>query len=415
MPANESFDRPRFLLYALSCAAAATAMISAVTIAAIATERMLGDATWSGVPVALSVLGTAAGSQLIAWRLTRSSPRGALWGQYVLAALGAAVAASAVPSRSLVLLCCGLFVVGLGNGATQYTRYLAADTAPAHRRGRALSWVVWMGSFGAVVGPNLLAPTGRIAQRLGMAEEAGPFLFSAVAFLAVAFGYRILHPTGHAVAATSSSLDSDIPVSSPADARVATVAMVLGHVVMVWIMTMTPIQLSHDGHGLRVVGLVISAHVAGMYLLAPLVGALVDRFGSPPVMRSGAVVLATACALAAVAANGAETIALPMAVPLFLLGLGWNFGFVGGSARLSAALPVHQQIRGRARADTAIWIGAALASSTSSLVFAQIGFARLAWAGFVLSVALCLLLLWRPRRLSRRTSAPSGPSRRTNP
>lgn len=410
-----SFDRSRFLLYAASCAVAATAMISSVTIAAIATERMLRDATWSGVPVALSVLGTAAGSQLLARRLPRAGTRAALTGQYTLAALGAAMAASAVPSRSLLLLCCGLFVVGLGNGATQYTRYLAADTAPAHRRGRALSWAVWMGSFGAVIGPNLLAPTGRLAMRLGLQEEAGPFLFSAVAFAVVAVGYRLLYsdPASERVAAVRSDLDPPPPLGAPLEARVATVAMVLGHVIMVWIMTMTPIHLSHHGHGLGVVGVVISAHVAGMYLLAPLVGALVDRVGAPPVMRTAAVLLAIAAATAA--AVSSERISLPMAVPLFLLGLGWNFGFVGGSARLTAALAPDQQIRGRARADTAIWIGAALASSTSSLVFAQVGFVRLAWAGFGLSVALGVLLLRdRATRLSRSTSEPSAPSHRTS-
>ena len=200
------------------------------------------------------------------------------------------------------------------------------------------------------------------------------------------------------------------------DARVATVAMVLGHVVMVWVMTMTPIHLSGTGHGLRVVGLVISAHVAGMYLLAPLVGSLVDRFGASPVMRTAAVLLAAACALAAAAATPGSSMTLPMAVPLFLLGLGWNFGFVGGSARLSVALAPEERVRGRARADTAIWIGAALASSTSSLVFAQIGFARLAWAGFALSLALGILLLrGLPTGISRRPpTEPSGPSRRTN-
>ena len=404
-----SFLRPLFLLYAASCAAAATAMISAVTIAAIATERMLEDATWSGVPVALSVLGTAAGSQLIAWRLPRVGPRGALAAQYVLAAAGAALAAAAVPLRSPVLLCAGLFVVGLGNGATQFTRYLAADTAPAAWRGRALSWVVWMGSVGAVVGPNLLAPTGRFAERLGLAEEAGPFLFSALAFACVALGYRLVHPAaGHEVEGAPDP-GADMATSSPLDARVATLAMVLGHVVMVWIMTMTPIHLSHEGHGLEIVGLVISAHVAGMYLLAPLVGALVDRLGPSPVMRGGALLLATASALAAVASGatgfGGFALSLPMSIPLFLLGLGWNFGFVGGSARLSRALPRAQQVRGRARADTAIWIGAALASSTSSLVFTQIGFTRLAWAGFGLSVILAALLLRNPRG-----STPTFPS-----
>lgn len=332
MNAPLSPERLRFLLYAASCAAAATAMISAVTIAAIATDRMLGDATWSGTMVALSVLGTAAGSQLLGRRLERTGIRSALVTQYLLAATGAAFAAAAIPAASLTLLGSGLFLVGLGNGATQFTRYLAADAAPAHRRGRTLSWIVWMGSFGAVLGPNLLAPTGRVVQRFGLAEEAGPFLFAALVFGLVAGGYRLFlpvddDPPGQSLQPTDGAGGSGAPI----DARVATIAMVLGHVIMVWIMTMTPIELSHQGHGLGFVGVVISAHVAGMYLLAPLSGLLVDHIGSGPVMRAGAVALAFACALAALVST-ASVPAVPMAAPLFLLGLGWNLGFVGGSA-----------------------------------------------------------------------------------
>lgn len=383
---------PRLALYLPLNALATTGMIVGVTISAIAAERLLGSATWSGLPVAASILGTALGSRCLAFGIRRLGIRWALVGQYSVAIVGGSAAAFAIVQGSFLLLTTALVLFGVSNGATQYVRYLAADDFSPQRRAAALSWVVWMGSFGAIVGPSLLAPSGRLALRLGIEEEAGPYLVASLCFALVTLGYLAFlrhQPPPQAPLAS-------VPVPAlpfPPAARAALVAMIVGHVVMVLIMTMTPIHLTTRGHGLGGVGVVLSSHTAGMFLFSPLVGMVTSRIGSATTLRLGSVVLVFSCVLAAWMSGAHESGAGHWSLPLFLLGLGWNIGFVAGSAQLSASLPEHDRLRGRAVADSWIWVAAALASLCSSLLFAGVGFAWLSALGAVLSLLLVGFLI----------------------
>ena len=172
------------------------------------------------------------------------------------------------------MLLFGMFLLGLGNGAAQLSRYLAAELVPAHRKGFALSLIVWAGTVGAIVGPTLIAPGAGLATALGLPALAGPVLVAVVmtglALLASTGLRRTPRATGPAhvvrrVAATP-------VVLAPL------VSMVCAQLTMVAVMTMTPLHLGAP-HGLEVLGLVLSAHMIGMFALAPLSGRLADRFG----------------------------------------------------------------------------------------------------------------------------------------
>ena len=115
---------------------------------------------------------------------------------------------------------------------------------------------------------------------------------------------------------------------------VAIVALVVSQFVMVLIMTMTPLHMTDYGHDLSAVGLVLSAHIAGMYAFAPISGRLTDRFGSPTVIYGGMAILAVAGVLAAIAPADDRV----LLVALFLLGFGWNLGYVAGSALLTSGV-----------------------------------------------------------------------------
>ena len=390
-------------LYLLANTFATTGMIAAVTISAIAAESLLGSPTWSGLPVACSILGTACGARLLATLIERLGTGRALAAQYLSAVPGAAIAILALAQRNVLLLAAGLFALGLGNGASQYVRYLAADALPPERRARALSWVVFVGSIGAVAGPALLAPSERLRGQAALPEYAGPYLTAGVAFVAVALLYALLHRADQPHDVTRSAPVDPASGNNrrwPTTARIALTAMIVGHVVMVFVMTMTPVHLSGHGHPLGHVGFVISSHIAGMFLFAPLVGVVTDRFGPRRVLLGGATTLALACVLAALAAEGPDQrLHLPMAVPLFLLGLGWNLGFVAGSSMLSSALPEAQRLRGRAFADACVWVAAATASLSSSVLFGAIGFERLSWLGTAASLSLLTLLVVNHRSL----------------
>ncbi len=176
--------------------------------------------------------------------------------------------------------------------------------------------------------------------------------------------------------------------------QVALVAMIIGQVVMVLIMTATPIHIEDSGYGLGLVGTIISAHTLGMFALSPLTGRLTDRIGTRPVIALGAAMLLISAVMAAAAPRDA-TVVLGWA--LFLLGLGWNFGFVGGSALLARQTPLEIRPLVTGRADSAVWLGSALASSSSGVLLAGPGYPALAVLGAALSlIPMMVLVRLRP-------------------
>jgi MFS family permease len=161
---------------------------------------------------------------------------------------------------------------------------------------------------------------------------------------------------------------------------------------MVLIMTMTPLQLTAHNHGLGTVGLVISGHVAGMFALAPLSGWISQRVGSLPTIFLGTGVLAIASLLAALAPPESDSL---LFVALFLLGFGWNLGFVAGSALLSAGVDLSDRARVQGVADAVIWTTSAVASLGSGVVVAAAGYTTLGFLGVGLVLAPVWLLLNR--------------------
>ena len=139
--------------------------------------------------------------------------------------------------------------------------------------------------------------------------------------------------------------------------RTAVLALGSGQLVMVLVMTMTPLHLHETGHGLEVVGFVIGAHTLGMFGVAPISGRLTDRLGAPLVIGAGFAMLALAGVLAALtpASGGAL-----LAGPLFLLGAGWSFTFVAGSSLLTSAGSLSERARLQGATDALVWTVAAL-------------------------------------------------------
>jgi MFS family permease len=367
-----------------------TGVIAALTISPLAAEEISRVATWSGFPGALCVLGTAAGTTLLAEAMRRWGRRRGLVFSYSVAAVGAAAAVGAVVVGSLYLLVAAMFIVGLGRSADALSRYLVADLHPVERRASAISWLVWTGTIGAVVGPNSLGPSSRVAEGLGLPPLAGPYLVAVVIYVLVTLLYfvflrpdpqTLVHDEGGAVREPAKARLSEL--FRLGTVRIALAVLVVGQVVMVFIMAMTPVYLRQAGHGLGVIGLVMSSHIVGMFLFSPVTGRLVDRWGQLRVILVGQAILFMA-AMSAYLAPPSE-VAL-VAAALFLLGLGWNLGFVAGSSLLSSGLSVEHRIRLQGVSDSVIWSSAALASGSSGLVLATLGYDALCLIGAVLLV-----------------------------
>jgi MFS family permease len=333
---------------------------------------------------------------------------------YLVGALGGvAVLASAVLD-SAPLLFAGFFVFGAGNTGKLQARYAAVDLALPERRGRQLSMVVWSTTIGAVIGPNLAGPLGSILP--GVPTLGAPFAFAALSFLVGAvLVFLLLRPDPLLLAARPAPVvDPSATLGEPQvlpnsvegpklregwraimaspGARLGMAATSVGHLVMVAVMAMTPLHIGQthsDADTLRIVGFVISAHIAGMYGLSPVVGWLTDRLGRRTVILGGVSLLVAACAIAGTAGHGTAQ----LTVALILLGLGWSCTMVAGSTLLSESVPGRVKARAQGLADLATGLTGATAGLVSGLVVALSGYPVLNLLAAIATLPLIALAL----------------------
>lgn len=384
-------------------AVSTTGFLASNTVNSLIAEDLTGSASWSGLPAAASVLGTAVGATALAVVVRRVGPRLGLTLGYALATVAIATAAYAILARDFALFVASLFVFGVGYGSNRLARYVAADLYPVAERGTMIGWIVWASTIGAVAGPALLAPARELAGWIQVDGLVGPYLvgilatvLSGAAMLAAPrrLDDRVQTAASHQTGPARSigALLGEAPVT------LALVAMVSGQFVMVLLMTMTPVHIRHEGHGLGAIGLVISAHTLGMFALSPITGKLADRFGRVPLLAGGVGVLVVAC-LVGVAAAWRSSYPM-LLVSLLLLGVGWNLGFVGGSALLTDRVSPRDRSRVQGFGDSLIWGGGAIASIASGWMLERTGFAVLSMIGAVLALAP-VVPLWRLRGGSR--------------
>jgi MFS family permease len=391
-----------------------------ITVGGLLARDVAGSDAAAGLGQTASVLGAA----LVAVPLARVSDR---WGRrvglalgYGVAVLGALVVVVAAALPSLPLLLVGLLLFGASTSSGLQARYAAADLAAPEHRGRALSLVVWATTIGSVLGPNLAEPGNALGAALGLPDLGGAFVLSIAAFAVVVLGaLLLLRPDPLLLArrlAVGTSPAGPPPRTGAATAlravwaspggRLGLTAVVVSHAVMVGLMVMTPVHMG-TGHGsaegttLRVIGLVISVHVAGMYLFSPVVGWLADRAGRSATVALGGVLLLLASVVAGTAPAGA---AVQLGTGLFLLGLGWSCGLVAGSTLVTESVPAQLRPTAQGATDLLMGLGAAVAGVVGGPLLAVGGFGLVAAVSGVLVVPLAVV--WAGARL-----APAGQRR----
>lgn len=394
-PMNESeadvvVVNPRRSLAVLTVGAAM--MQAAVMVASTAGTLMFagvfGD-RWAGAPSTAGVAGVAAGSIGLTWLMRRTSRRSGLVAAYAVAAVGAGVAVAGVLIEPLLLVG-GLLLLGVGSAGSQLARYAGAEVYPASRKGFALGVVVWAGTVGAVGGPAMLAPTAAVADAAGLPSLTGAFVLALITAVVAAVVTTGVHGSAMPVPGDGQATSARPLPATPA-IRIALVAMVVSHVVMVALMVAAPLHMHHNGHGLGAVGTVISLHVLGMYGLAPLSGHLTDRYGSRRVLVAGV----STVGASAIVLVGAGHLSGPwFAVTLFVLGYGWSMSMVGGSALLVRDVPPAAQLRVQGGVEAWVWGAAAVAAFTSTQLLALGGYRLLATA-CVTVVAVTLVSIRR--------------------
>jgi MFS family permease len=372
----------------------------------------LGGVGISGLAQSAGVVGAALFAVPATAMVHRHGRRPSLAACYTTAATGALLIVAAALRHALPLLFAGTFLLGGSTAASYQARYAAVDLAPAALRGRHLALIVWGTTVGAVIGPALAAPAGTLLAGHGIPTLAGPFLFASLLFVLAAFvllallrpdpavvARRTLAATGPgAVPPKGAGLrEAARMVGAEPAARLGVISMALGHVVMVGVMTMTPVHIraaGHDAaHTLDIVGLVLSAHVAGMFALAPVFGWLTDRLGRRAVIAVGIALLLTACAVAGTAGQEPRR----LATGLLILGLGWSATLVSGSTLLSDAIPMERRASAQGFADLAMGLAGASAGALSGVVVGTWSYPALTLMAALATVPLIVALVPAPR------------------
>lgn len=380
-----------------------------VTVGALLAQDMLGSDSYAGVPSALITLGSAA-SALIVGRLSqRLGRRTGLAAGFLAGGLGALGVVLAALISNLALLFISLLVYGAGTATNLQARYAGTDLALPTQRAKAISAAMVFTTFGAVAGPNLVNITGRFATSIGFPALSGPFMLAAAAFIIAGVVLLIfLRPDPLIVAkAMAEAQRADESLNGTQNTGVKDAAMnkmgimigatvmVLTQIVMVAIMTMTPVHMKHHGHGLGEVGLVIGIHVAAMFLPSLITGVLVDKYGHTLMSYASGITLLAAGLLAGLA-PGESMVFLVLA--LALLGLGWNFGLISGTAAIVDATPPHTRAKTQGTVDVLIALAGASGGALSGMVVAQSSYSALSLAGGFLSLLLIPVIVWSRKK-----------------
>ncbi|WP_185278030.1 MFS transporter [Leifsonia shinshuensis] len=390
-------------------------LAAGVTVGALLAQQLVGADSLAGLPAALFTLGSAAAAFLVGRVSQRRGRRVGLGLGFCAGGLGALGVVGAAAVGSVPLLFVALLVYGAGTATNLQARYAGSDLAAPSARGTAVSVALVSTTLGAVAGPNLVAPMGSLAVALGIPALAGPFLLAAVAYLAAGLVLSLLLRPDPLLLARRLAADAEAaakpdaanpgtakeaPATEPAPigrgAIVGAAVMILTQIAMVAIMTMTPVEMRAHHHDLSEVGVVIGIHIAAMYLPSPLTGLLVDRVGRIPMAVAAAVTLLAAGIVGAVAP--ADSLGL-LVLALALLGLGWNFGLISGTALVVDATTPANRARTQGTIDVLIALAGAGGGAMSGVVMASAGYALLSIAGGLLSALLVPVVFWamRPR------------------
>ncbi|MCU1579868.1 MAG: transporter [Rhodoglobus sp.] len=371
-----------------------------LSIGAVLASQVSGSEAWAGAAATLSTLGSAAVAIPLARLAQRFGRRPALTIGALTAAIGSIVTLVATGLGWFPLLLAGFALLGVGAAVGLQARFAATDVAEPSRRGRDLSIVVWSTTVGAIVGPNLFEPGVALADLFHLPALTGSFVIAVAAQLLAAAVYLVaLRPDPLTVSRSMPVLPPPVAepgtVSRQSTLVFAIAALAISHVVMVSVMSMTPVHLIAQGASLTIVGFTISLHVAGMFGLSPLFGWASDRLGRIATILMGQLLFVVA--ILVLALGGGNNAAVT--VGLVLLGLGWSASTIGASALVSDLVTGAARVRMQGRSDMIMNFAGAGGGALAGPVLALVGYAGLAWAVGVLVIGVILAASLVGRRL----------------
>jgi MFS family permease len=394
--------------------AGSAALAAAVTVGAFVMQDILGQSTpWGGAASATVTMGTAFMAQVLARQMNQHGRRRGLQLGYAFAIIGGLIAGVGAETKTMWVFILGLFLFGNGQASNLLSRYAATDLAQPNNRASAMSRILFASTFGAVFGPLLIRPAEQLGMSLfGWNQYTGPWVFSGVFFFTSLINTTVrLRPDPLEVAGgLNSQAAAGLPKRSfkdvwrifkgSAEGRLALTSMIISQMTMVAVMTMTPVHLKSHGHE-TVSAYVISLHIVGMYAFSPLIGKFSDARGRHNTITVGALLLMASTVMSALAGDS-PALLFPS---LWLLGVGWSFGLIGGSSLLVDSVASESRVRVQGTADLLMSFFGGMAGFSSGFIRKAIGFHWLSNLGTVLAAVLLISVIVRVGRASVQNSA----------
>ena len=398
MPNHQQLQRKT--LKTLTAAQIGAGVGTAGTVAAgsLLVASITGSEELAGLAQTFSVLGAAALAIPLARLTSSGGRRRALSVGYAAGVVGSIFAILGGVNSNIYLMLTGSFLVGSASASAYQARFAAIDLVEEAHRAKQLSYVVWGSTVGAVTGPNLMSPAGDLAEKLNLPRLTGPYLISAFTLtFAALLIYMFLKPDpyltalgeGKSYAAGKKHVKEALShIWHKPIALFAILAIAIGHVAMVSVMVMTPVHMAHVDVSLRIIGLVISVHVIGMYAFSPIVGSFSDRVGKIKTIQIGLGILLLSCLVSGTAA--ADDVSR-LGMGLFLLGLGWSFTLIAGSALLSSSVDSTLKTSSQGASDLVMNLAGAGGGAIAGVVISSLNYG---WLCAFASIPVITLALW---------------------
>jgi MFS family permease len=399
------------------------AQISIITLHSIAAGILGGSDAAAGLPTTMVTFAHSIMAYFMGIIMGRYGRRIGLCTAYALGFAGAVLGLFAVLNGIFSLLLISSAGMGMARAGSQMSRFVVGEIFPIDKRAQMIGRIVFAGTIGAIFGPALVEPSSQLAKFLSLDIATGPPLIhlplaqvlqrgvasaqelttgpwviacflSGISFLIT---FSSLRPEPALVAQQYSEphIEDDKPKAGYKlgellrlpNVQLAILSMVICQTVMSTLMTITPWHMHLADHSNAMVSLVIAAHVLGMFGLSPLTGYLIDRYGRITMMVVAALVLIASTIISPLSTQ------LPYLVAgLFLLGLGWNFGYVAGSSMLADALSGAERTRVAGFNDMLVAFCAGLGTLSSGVLFGLGGFVFVSAGGGLMALALLALI-----------------------